>query len=195
MALLSVPEIVRSLYGTWLFARRASNAHQLFEDTPTAFWRSFQAAVISAPAYVVVLYIGFESRQADAFDLANLARHLAIYGIAWLAWPLMVWRILESVDRTDNFVRYMVPYNWAAVPISWFIAVIALILASGTLPGGLGTLVFVASYGAVLIFVWEITRRCLSVTGQVAAGIVAFDVVFTAAVRMILDHATRASSG
>ncbi len=195
MAVLDVPKIVRSLYGTWLFARRDPGANQLFEETDRAFWRSFQAAGIAAPAYLIVLYLSLDERQLAEFDFLNVLRHLAIYGITWLAWPLMVARILESVDRTDKFVAYIVPYNWAAVPISWLLAAVAAALSSGALPGGLGTLLLVAGYGAVLAFVWEITQRCLSVTGPVAAGIVLFDVVFSGAIRMILDHATRASSG
>jgi hypothetical protein len=51
----SYAEIQRALQGAWLLARGDTRGMGLFDLSVEGFWRSFAAALLAAPAYVLVL--------------------------------------------------------------------------------------------------------------------------------------------
>ena len=64
--MLNLRDIAFGLYGAMQFARLDRSAIQCFENTPEAFWRSFQAAIVTLPAYILLQLINITNLPINA---------------------------------------------------------------------------------------------------------------------------------
>ncbi len=117
-------EILRSLYGAWRLAASIESGMRYFTLTVDGFWRSFFAAVLVAPGYVILVARELIGR-VDTFDLGwvVLVQVLA-YALSWAAFPLAAVLLIRLFDLSGNYVALIVSLNWAAV------------IQVGAVPGG-----------------------------------------------------------
>lgn len=170
-------EILRALYGAYRLARFDAGGLAFFDATPGGFWKSFFAAAVVAPLYVVLLAVRL---HADLPGLAA-ARFLAIEGIAyvigWVLFPLVMATVARLIDRERHYIRYIVAYNWASVWQNAVYLPIAILSMAGVLAGGAGGLLALGALVVVLVYAWFVARAALDIPGPFAVPLVALDVV------------------
>ncbi len=86
-----VPELRWALAGCWRLATGDRGGLACFDRSLDGFWRSFRAAFLSYPLYLVLLMMRVSPEQWQA---AGGGRIVAIetigYVIAWVAFPLVI---------------------------------------------------------------------------------------------------------
>ena len=148
-----------------------------FDVSIDGFWRSFRAAAICYPFFLVLI----AARVTPAvWDASGAVRILAVetigYVIAWTAFPLLILQLSGWFGRTHCFLAFMVVYNWAQVPQTVLITIVVLASATGLAPAAAASFELAAMV-AVLVYEWYIARVALTVTGAQAVLVVVFDVM------------------
>ena len=180
----STQEIVYRVYGAWRLARFDAGGAQYFEESPQAALRSFFAAALVAPAFLVTLLLTQDSPPAaDPVEVTIVV--LLCYSLMWTAFPLIAYRICLVIDRERAFFRYLSADNWASVIAFHFQLVVVLLLVGGVVPAVLAQLVQLALRACLLIYAWFIARSCLDVSSIAAAGFVLLQFVVGLFVQII----------
>jgi hypothetical protein len=182
MPVSALQEFQLAIVGALKFARGDRNALTYFDRTLDGFWRSFRAAAISYPLFLILLTMRVTTAEWDASGGARIILVETIgYVISWVLFPLVMLPVSRALGREHRFFDFMVPYNWSQVPQS-----VLFVLAG--LPGGAGMRVlgFVAAY-AVMLYEWFIARVALEVSSLAAGLVVIVDLVTSIAVGQIAN--------
>jgi len=175
-----------ALAGTLLLARGDARGLGCFDASLGGFWRSFRAALICYPFYVLLTFDLVTDAQWEA---AGGARIMAIrtigYVISWTAFPLIIVSLCRRVDRDDHFLGFMTVYNWCQVPQIVLFATIAVVQASGLLGAVVGEAVGSAAAVAVLVYEWYIARVALDVSVAVAVLVVLVDLLLATVLSLV----------
>jgi hypothetical protein len=142
------------------------------------FWRSFHAAVLCYPLYLILIAFpaaGAHAVRPDNFD--GLVVETIHYVVSWVAFPLLILPLTDWLGRSNRFVAFMVAYNWCQVPVTVLFTAVALAGGSGLLPVEAAALADLAAAVAALVYEWYIARVALGVTGLRALLVVAVDIV------------------
>lgn len=170
-------ETARGLYGAWRLLRGDPGGLAGFDDSAEGVWKSFFAAVLSAPGYglLLALHLGRNPPEADAASV--LAIHLLAYVISWTAFPLAAYYFARGLDREARWTGFVVALNWSKV---WQLAIYLppAVLAGAVIPDpAVAGLVSLAGVIAVLVYQWYVTRSALDIPGPTAAGLTAVDLL------------------
>ena len=167
--MISLREVVASLYGAWRLARLDRGGIGYFDATPAGFWRSFYAAVPSVALDLTASVLLYAAALPDDVVHFGLALLLA-YVFRWLLWPLVAVYLVQALDRSEALLLYLTAHNWAQVPIAAF-RLIAITLASGYFPEAVQGVAYL-SFLVVLAYEGFIARATLRIDRMVAVGIV-----------------------
>lgn len=188
-------EVGYATYGAWRLARADPQGMQFFDNTPEAFWRSFHAATVAAPIYVVLVVLQLAERPVTGGPFRVMSVEAISYAIDWVAFPLVMFYIAQSIGRFDRYLRYIAAYNWSKVlQMSLWLAVAA-ITQTGLLPRGAGIVVELLAMVAILTYQWFIARIGLEVRGLGAASIVLLDLVISFFLSAVTMNLLQASPG
>ena len=172
--MISLGEIRWNVGGALKLARGDVTGLDHFDDSIERFWRSFWAAAVCAPLFVIImLSIPQASPPKDWTRFFLVAAFN--YAIAWSLWPLVMIYLADWIDRPNRYCRYIQAYNWAQVVGTTF-KTIVIALAGGMGGQGLGILLTFATL-AILFYEWFITRLALEIPGIQAIGIVIFNLI------------------
>jgi hypothetical protein len=183
-----VPELRWALVGCWRLAKGDRGGLACFDRSLDGFWRSFRAAFLSYPLYLVLLMMRVSPGQWQA---AGGGRIVAIetigYVIAWVAFPLVVLSVAGWIGRERRFFDFMVPYNWCQLPQSLLFVLVGVASESGVLGGAGVHAINAAALVAVLVYEWYIARVALETNGGNATLIVLVDVTLGFLVSLAAD--------
>lgn len=181
--MISGAEIARSLQGAFRLAARDRSGLDWFDATVTGFWRSFAAAFIALPFYFAFLMAPPPPETGAppivVGSTAYIVVQLIAYACGWLAFPLAMTTVTRLIGREHNFLRHIVANNWCTTIPYGIYGVLALLGASGTLPGGLVQFLTLLVVLWTMWLHWFVAREGLEVTGMTAAGVVALDVLIS----------------
>ena len=176
------------LYYSWHAFRLlwdGRDAMLYFDRSLRGFWISFTPAIILLP---LQLYMVMANSQDVALDVPNsifLTVQTLSYTINWLAYPLVVFHLLNMMDRSRQFFDYMVPYNWSHVSQTLLYSLLLFLQQSSLLPDPvLQALSFMLSLG-IFFYLWRIARVTLSIDAFGATGLVLLDIIVGAFVMMM----------
>src|SRR5437763_14845048 len=102
-------EVRLALTGALRLARGDRGGLSYFDRSVDGFWRSFRAAVIGYPLYLVLLSMRVtvaEWETSGAFLI--IAVETIAYVIAWTAFPLFMLIVTPRIGRPTRFVAFMV---------------------------------------------------------------------------------------
>ncbi|MBT3790761.1 MAG: hypothetical protein HN725_09875 [Alphaproteobacteria bacterium] len=167
------PEISSSLYGVWRLARRDPGGMNYLNLSVDGFWQSFFAALLAAPAYVIILLVQRASTAEEATWLPDISSYL----LGWICWPLLALVVTRMLNLSQNFIPYIIAYNWANVLHINFLLPIAIITHGGVMPDGMAVVLSLLATLAVLLYMWWVARVALGATTGVAIGFVILDVL------------------
>lgn len=154
-----------------------------FDRSVAGFWRSFYAASLVLPIYILTLLLIGKLPQ----ELAAWALEGAGYVINWLAFPCLMLTLVELMDREKRYFDYMVPYIWASIPQNGLLLLVALINSTGLIPPALGMLLGVAAFFSILAYKWYIAQVGLEISGRAALGLVVVDVSLAVMIQQLME--------
>ena len=170
-------EVQLAVGGALRLARGDRSGLALFDTSIDGFWRSFRAAVICYPLYLLLLSLRVAAPQWAAAGIAKiLAVETIAYVISWVAFPLAILPLARWLDREHRFLAFMVAYNWSQIPQSALFVLVGLDRAAGLLPPSVAQGAELVATLAVLVYEWYIGRVALAVTRAQATLVVIVDV-------------------
>jgi len=181
-------EVQLAVGGALKLARGDASGLGLFDTSIDGFWRSFRAAVICYPFFLILLAF----RVSAAHWAESGVMHIAIvetigYVISWVAFPLLVLPLTRWLGREDRFLPFMVAYNWSQVPQTALFVFVGADAAIGLFPSGIAHVVDFAAAVAVLLYEWYIARVALVVSASQAVMVVLLDLVLGAVLSRVTE--------
>ena len=172
----SLNEIFRALYGAYRLARFDPNGMQYFDATAGGFWKSFFAAVVIAPFYVLVLLQQFQIGEGG-FLAHFLAIHLLAYFIVWVMFALVMITVARALDRDNRYVGFIVAYNWTSVLQHALYLPGVFLFQSGAIAPDAGVFMLMVLLTVITVYFWFVARTALDIPGVAAAGVVFLEFV------------------
>ena len=172
MAYISV-----GLSGAVRLVKLDSQGFDYFGDTAADFWRSFLAATLVAPLFLLYLVIHYVGSNTDGSFLIYIAAEMLAYVIAWLAFPLVMLYLAPVLQKEDKAVRYLVAYNWLSVIQNGVYLPVVMLGITGAFAQGLSNFLTMIALMWVLGITLFVTRKALEVPLGTAAGIVVIDLL------------------
>jgi hypothetical protein len=149
-----------------------------FDASIDGFWRSFRAAVICYPLYLLLLGFRVGSQQWAASGIAPIVLVESIaYVIAWVAFPLVILPLSRWLGREHRFFAFMVAYNWSQILQTALFALVGIDGATGLLAPSAAHFAQLIAVAAVLVYEWYIARVALAVSGAQATLVVMVDLM------------------
>jgi hypothetical protein len=173
-----------AMRGCWRLLWRDPEAFEDFNVTIDGFWRSFAMIV----PVLVLAYPMFVSAQENAREVAAAAgesppdlRLGASYFLLLsniVIWPLVAAAFARLLGVAQNYVRYMIIYNWMSVPMMILTAILALLHVtpeSGVVP----ILLMYAVFAFLLYVSWYVAKVGLQATTLMAFVFLTADFALT----------------
>ena len=111
--MFDIKKTIRNLYGAWLLVCFNRTGLSFFANSSTEFWRSFQAAILCAPIYLMLLIMRYTHIEVGVPILAATIIYALSYIISWFAFPYAMFHGTRIINRQRFFFRYISAYNWA----------------------------------------------------------------------------------
>jgi len=108
-------EVRRYLRGAWLLARFNTEGLKAFGHGPGDAARSFYAAALVAPMYLLWAKLHGTGLPENAAFLQSAIFETLSYAIGWMIFPLCIWHFSLVVDCRKRFFHFLSAYNWVAV--------------------------------------------------------------------------------
>ena len=180
----SLRTVSQGMYGAWRLARLDPAAMALFEPGVAGAKRSFWAAAICYPAFLLLIAWRVDPAQwASAGAWRILTVESIGYVVGWTAFPLVILYFCRWLERDEQCLDFITAYNWSQV-LQTVLTVTGL-LALRLLPPAVAGLLYIAILMAQLGYEWFIARTALEAGGVAAAVVVLIDLVLGETVNQI----------
>ncbi|MBK19141.1 MAG: hypothetical protein CMM52_09950 [Rhodospirillaceae bacterium] len=173
--MIDLREVSRSVFGAWMLARFNPDGLLLFENTVSAFWRSYWAAILALPAFIALVMMFAPEIPVAVGHLSAIIIRTSGYVAGWFLLPFIMFYVCRLIDREEQFCRYIAAYNWARLLQILLLLLVTILSASGVIPKNISPFVTFAAYVFVLIYQGFIVRVALMIPGIGAFGIVVMD--------------------
>jgi len=174
-------EVSLALYGAWRLAWRDPAAMACFERTVPGVIRSFWAAAICYPGFVLLQLIQIDASQSDASQLFRLMLVATIAYIAgWAAYPLIALPFCRWLASEERALGFIAAYNWSQVLQTAAVLPVPVIGAFHVFAPESIAFAAIAIYVGLLVYEWFIARIALDAGALAATALVLLDVVLTA---------------
>jgi hypothetical protein len=180
-------EILSAIYGAWTLFKLDPRGLAFFEDSVAAFWRSFFAAVIVAPGFVILRLIQYSESEQSVDPLAAATVEAIAFVVVWTAFPLALYYLAQGFDKAERYVIAVVALNWSVTIQVALSLPVHLIAVSGILPPGLATLALLTVLVVTLFYEGFVVRTALEIPPQLAALVVAIDFIISFVVDRFVD--------
>ena len=171
-------EVRLALVGALRLAKGDRGGLSCFDRSLDGFWRSFRAAVIAYPLYLMLLMMRVTIAEWErSGGLYIIVVETIAYVIAWVAFPLAMLTVTRWLNRSHRFFDFMVPYNWSQLPQSALFVLVGLQSTSDAISTQPAQVIEIAAAIAVLVYEWFIARVALETTAAAAALVVLVDLV------------------
>jgi hypothetical protein len=164
--------------GALKLARGDARGLGFFDISIDGFWRSFRAALICYPMYLLLLALRVTEAQWSGSGISRIVIVETIaFVISWTAFPLLMLPLCRALGREHRFLAFMVAYNWCQVPQTLLFLIVELDVATGILPGTAADLAGFVVAIAVMVYEWYIAKVALAVPAAQAMLVVLVDLM------------------
>ncbi len=178
----SPAEVARAIYGAWRLMLFDADGMAFFDTSIDGFWRSFFAAVVVAPPYVLFVVIGLTSAETEVVDPGWTALvKCGAYLVSWVVFPAAAVFVTRLLGVTARYIPLIVAYNWSNVPPLLILLPVEVLAASGS---GIGETIGTLALLFILVYEWFVVRIALGVAAFTAVGVVVIDVVLGLIIQM-----------
>jgi len=194
---IAFQETTRGLFATWRMFMRDPRAAALFENSYSGAVRSYWAAAVILPLYILVIGIEIAVPTNSYGNFGTLAEHSGLlsaslaefctFTLCWfVAWPLVVDRLAPYLDCEKNYFRYVAAYNWMHLPY-----VVAGLLywagkTNGLIHDGNDFAASLSLVGFLWTYHWFVLRHALGLNGGYAAMLVALEFIFVTMLKQMI---------
>ncbi|NJO37419.1 MAG: hypothetical protein HC871_07075 [Rhizobiales bacterium] len=178
-------EIISSLYGAFRLALFDENGIGYFNISVEGFWRSFFAAVILAPFYMLSIGQDFMTPQGGFSFWAALV-HFLTYGASWILFPLVAFFATDLLNLGHRFTALVVAVNWSSVLIFGLLAIGVGVVT--LVQQALADLALVILTAGLIVYHWFVIKTALETTAAVAIAFVLFNFLLGAMLHQIADR-------
>lgn len=168
-------ELSAAIFGAWLLARWDERGLGYFDFSVDGFFRSFFAAVIAAPVFIATLIQSYGPVESGVGRV--VAAETLNYALQWVLFPIAAIFLTRMLGLSRRYVPLVVASNWAGVLQVALLAFVS--FATEFLPVEIGDAVKLASFVAVLVYMWFVFRAALQTTGGTAAGLLVVSVILS----------------
>lgn len=173
--MVNVRELSTAIYGAWRFAMLDRSAVQYFDNSEYAFWKSFNAAAIAAPAYILLVLLSLVDQPVTASDTRIVVVETISYVIGWVLFPLVMIAFTDAVGSGRYYLRFIAAWNWAIVIQVFLILAVTAFSASGSIPHSAAAPLSLMSLIAIMFYQGFIARVTLDIQVPQAVLIVVID--------------------
>jgi hypothetical protein len=173
-----------AMRGCWRLLWRDPAAFEDFNVTIEGFWRSF-AMIVPVLVLVYPVFISSHQNASEAALAAGENPAELRLGASYVCllsniviWPLVAAALVRLLGVAQNYVRFMIVYNWMSVPMMVLALIPALLRVrpeSGLLSVVLGGAVFVF----FLYVSWYVAKASLQTTTLTAVVFLVADFALT----------------
>lgn len=174
--MIASKDIAKSLYGAFLLAKAKKDGMSYFDVSIDGFWNSFFAAALVAPIFFFLMTLRFTNGSIDTSALRFLSIEAIAYTIGWVLFPLIVFYLVQALERENQFIGFIVAYNWASVIQNFVYLPFAILFEIGVVGGSGAEFINLILLCLVLTYTWFVAKTALDINGFVATGIVFLDV-------------------
>ena len=176
-------EGLRAMRGCWRLLWRDPAAFEYFNLTVEGFWRSFAMVVpvlaLAYPLFVSEYRFGLElANTGESPPELRLGLDYFYLLLGTAIWPLIAAALARLLGVGQNYVRYMIVYNWMAVP-TMALAVIPHLLHLATGAALLPLILAQAIFIFLLYVTWFVAKTGLQTTALVAFAFLLADFALT----------------
>ena len=176
-----VAEGMAALRGCWRLIMEPDYDFSDFNLSIEGFWRSFSVLVpLSIIAYPLFLSsnlidIAVAGAEGEPPPPRDLTPYYLYLFAAVILWPIVAAGLARLFNVTQNYVRYLIVYNWMLIPTM----LLGLLPHAAHLLSGSSGVALMATSLIVLIALayvsWFVARRALEAGPAIAAAFVAAD--------------------
>ncbi|MCF8467359.1 MAG: hypothetical protein K9G33_08160 [Sneathiella sp.] len=168
--MVSIKEITWSLYGNYLIARRDKDALHYFNISEAGFYSSFTAMVLAIPFFAFENGLDYKTIATETALIPFLLLLCLALWVSWGAFLFVMGILSKFMGFADKISVFVIVYNWSQL------ALIALwmpisIISGGLLPAGIASGINLLFIAASYVYLWQILRVTLNLTGTTAAGL------------------------
>lgn len=164
-------ELRAGLRGALMLARGRPMGIALMPITADAAGRSFWAAVLCLPFFLVLRLLLGDQALTGRLAVAEVIGFVA----GWAAYGLATLPLARACGREALWPRFLATWNW--VSLVQYAIILALSLVVGELPGWLAQGAQLAGLGYALWLQWFATGLALQVAGRHAVAFVLLDLM------------------
>jgi hypothetical protein len=180
----SLREVSNGMYGAWRLACLDQAAMAWFARGVGGVWRSFWAAAIAYPGFVLMISLLVPSAEWAAYGGFRILLVESIgYVVSWTAFPLIMLPFCRWLERDEECLDFITAYNWSQV-LQTLLALISLIAFRFLTPAA-GLPIYLVLLLARLAYEWFIARTALEAGGIAATTVVLIDLVLSEAVAQV----------
>ncbi|MCD6073741.1 MAG: putative Permease of the major facilitator superfamily [Rhodospirillales bacterium] len=184
-------EIASGIYGAWRLARGDVGGIGYFNATLQGFWRSFLAMAIVAPLFASVLLLIYEDAADQYAPLRFFSIHAIGYVAAWFLLPLIMFYVVQAIDRERRFFAFVAAYNWSSVLQNFIYIPVVVVAQIGVIPADLTYFLIFVIKTLVFVYTWFIARSALGIASPLAAAIAAGDLILAGVMNWIIEAMLR----
>jgi hypothetical protein len=184
-----------SLYGAWRLARFDASGMNHLDFTESGFWRSFQAAVIGLPLFLILSVLEKSLRvmagqiisPGQPIDLNNyFLLQLLDYAAIWPAFALAMIPVCRLLKVDEHYAALIISYNWSRV-LAMAVLIPPYLLLAWTGFGNLlaGLLTVIAAF-FVLAYQWFAVKTAIGGAGLPAGIIIIVNFILTVIVSFFM---------
>ena len=174
--MISAMGVTKSLYGAYRLARADRDGMSYLDTSLDGFWQSFFAAFLVAPIFFLLLIIRFNVGVVETPAFRFLAIEGISYIIGWVLFPLIIYYLVQALDREQKFIGFIVAYNWASAIQNGIYLPFAILFELGIISGAGAGFINFFLLCLVLAYTWFVAKTALDVSGLIASGLVVLDV-------------------
>ncbi|MZR29362.1 hypothetical protein [Sneathiella litorea] len=167
--MLNFREIVNSLYGAYLFARRDPNALSHFNISMEGFYRSFLAMILAIPLFAIENSIDYRKISTDTAIVPFLLLLCLALLVSWGTYLLIMAVLARYMGFSNHYSVFVIVYNWMQFAIILLWLPIS-IIATGVLPESFSSTMTLFFIAATYIFLWYVLKVTLNLSGMTATG-------------------------
>jgi hypothetical protein len=180
------------LYGAWRLAKRDRQAMAWFDCSVEGAMRSFWAAAIAYPGFIILLLLRLDDGSLHAPAIYQILLIESIgYVIGWCAYPLAALPFCRWIATEEKALGFIIAYNWSQVLQTLVLLPVAVFGALDVAPTYAVAYADTVAYLGILVYEWFIARIALDAGAMPATALVLLDVVLGAA----LSQVTQVLSG
>ena len=183
----SLRDLSTGMYGAWRLALLDRGAISAFDRSPQAVLRSFWAAAIAYPPFLVWVAWSLAPGDRTEHGLTEIFLLQSIgYSIGWMGFPLLVLPFCRWLDREAEAYDFIIAYNWWQVIEYCAVLLLLGLRYTPFFPTEAADWLLGIAYFAFLAYEWFIARVALD-SGRLAAAAV---VLIGAVLSLMIERIT-----